>query len=160
VPAQPPAQDAVRDHLVGYTDLDHRFDVVALQEELGLRVVTREAVEDEAVVPVVLVEAGLDHLLDDFIGDQATRGDQALVSPTQCNAINPVRFRPGCAIPARSPTPGARADQSHSGGYAVFLEEPRARASLRDDPASEMRARGAVNVTEPVDPVIGRACDE
>ena len=71
--AQPAVQDALEDDLVRHVDLDDGVDVVALQEELRLAAVAREAVEDEAVVPVVQVQPLLDHLLDDLVGHQLAR---------------------------------------------------------------------------------------
>ncbi len=50
--------------------MDHPVDVVALQEELGLALVAREAVDDEAVVPVVLGQALPDDAFDQFVADQ------------------------------------------------------------------------------------------
>ncbi len=64
--------------LIGHVDLQDGVDVVALQEKLGLVTVAREAVEDETVVPVVLIEALLDDLFDDVVRDQFARRNDAL----------------------------------------------------------------------------------
>src|SRR6478672_11360863 len=54
--AQPPSEHPARHLAVGQVEMDHPVDVVALQEELCLPLVAREAVDDETVVPVVLAE--------------------------------------------------------------------------------------------------------
>ena len=59
---------------VGELEQDHRVDVVALEEELGLSGVARKAVDDEAVVPVVLAEPALHDRLHQFVVDQLTDG--------------------------------------------------------------------------------------
>ena len=53
--------------------MDHPVDVVALQEELRLALVAREAVDDEAVVPVVLAQPYPHHALDEVVADQRSR---------------------------------------------------------------------------------------
>src|SRR6516165_10018797 len=58
--------------------MDHPVEVVALQEELGLALVTREAVDDEAVIPVVLPEPYPDDALDEVVADQQSRRHRAL----------------------------------------------------------------------------------
>ena len=68
--AQPAIQHAVEDHGVIHVELDHRVDVVALQEEFGLPAVARKTVEDEAKVPIVLVEPTADDLFDDVVRHQ------------------------------------------------------------------------------------------
>src|SRR5215208_5120047 len=75
--AQPPAEDAFLDHLVGDLEQDDRVQVVALQKEPGLGLVAGEAVDDEAIVPVVLVQAPVDHGLDQVVGDQFAGGHAA-----------------------------------------------------------------------------------
>src|SRR6266699_616438 len=68
--AEPPGQHAPADLAVGEVEVDHPVDVVALEEELGLALVTREPVDDEAVVPVVLAQPLPDHALDEVVADQ------------------------------------------------------------------------------------------
>src|SRR4029453_12799025 len=75
--AQAPAEDAVSDQLVGDLEQDDRVQVVALQEEAGLGLVAGEAVDEQAVVPVVLAQAPVDHGLDQVVGDQLTGGHAA-----------------------------------------------------------------------------------
>ena len=65
--AEPPGQHPAPDLAVGHVEVDHPVDVVALQEELGLALVAGEAVDDEAVVPVVLAEAVADDAFDQVI---------------------------------------------------------------------------------------------
>ena len=55
--------------------MDDGVEVVALEEEAGLRPVAGEAVDDEAVVPVVVLQAPPDHLLDQVVADQLPGGD-------------------------------------------------------------------------------------
>src|SRR5205814_4565590 len=63
---------------VRQVEVDHRVDVVALQEELGLPSGTREPVDDEAVVPVVHGQPVADGRLDEVVADQlAGRHDPA-----------------------------------------------------------------------------------
>src|ERR1700730_1650357 len=50
--------------------MDNPVDVVAFQEELGLAFVAREAVDDEAVVPVVLAEPLFHDTFDEVVADQ------------------------------------------------------------------------------------------
>src|SRR5580693_9085349 len=50
--------------------MDDPVDVVALQEELRLALVAREAVDDEAVVPVVLAEPLFHDTFDEVVTDQ------------------------------------------------------------------------------------------
>src|SRR5215207_2456048 len=68
--AKPPGQHPSPHLVVGKVDMDDAVDVVALQEELGLRPVTREAVDDEPVVPVVLSQPLADDVLDEVVADQ------------------------------------------------------------------------------------------
>jgi hypothetical protein len=57
--------------------MDYPVDVVALQEELRLPLVAREAVDDEAVVPVVLAEPLLHDAVYEVIADQQSRRHRA-----------------------------------------------------------------------------------
>src|SRR6516165_3924077 len=50
--------------------MDHPVEVVAFQEELRLALVAREAVDDEAVIPVVLPEPYPDDALHEVVADQ------------------------------------------------------------------------------------------
>ena len=68
--AQPPRQHPLVHHVIGQLEVDHAVDVVALEEELGLAGVAREAVEDEAVVPVVDGQPLADDRLDEVVVDQ------------------------------------------------------------------------------------------
>src|SRR5882724_6935812 len=76
--AQPPGEHPARDLAVGQVEVDHPVDVVALQEELRLALVAREAVDDEAVVPVVLAEPYPHDGLDEVVADQQSRRHRAL----------------------------------------------------------------------------------
>jgi hypothetical protein len=75
--AQPARQHPLEDPVVRDVDLDHGVDVVALQERQGLGLVAREAVQDEAEVPVVLVQPLLHHLPDQVVGSELARGHDA-----------------------------------------------------------------------------------
>ena len=75
--AQPPGEHPARDLAVGQVEVDHPVDVVALQEELRLPLVAREAVDDEAVVPVVLPEPYPHDSLDEVVADQQSRCHRA-----------------------------------------------------------------------------------
>src|SRR5918994_6704042 len=68
--AEPPGEHPSPHLVVGEVDMDDAVDVIALQEELGLRPVTREAVDDESVVPVVLSQPLADDVLDEVVADQ------------------------------------------------------------------------------------------
>src|SRR5260370_37188808 len=57
--------------------MDDPVDVVALQEELRLALVAREAVDDEAVVPVVLAEPLFHDAFDEVVADQHSRRHRA-----------------------------------------------------------------------------------
>jgi hypothetical protein len=57
--------------------VDHPVDVVALQEKLRLVLVAREAVDDEAVVPVVLAEPLFHDAVDEVVADQQSRRHRA-----------------------------------------------------------------------------------
>src|SRR6516165_4035653 len=57
--------------------MDHPVQVVAFQEELRLPLVAREAVDDEAVVPVVLPEPYPHDALDEVVADQQSRRHRA-----------------------------------------------------------------------------------
>jgi hypothetical protein len=57
--------------------MDYPVDVVALQEELRLALVAREAVDDEAVVPVVLAEPLFHDAVDEVVADQQSRRHRA-----------------------------------------------------------------------------------
>jgi hypothetical protein len=57
--------------------MDHPVQVVALQEELRLALVAREAVDDEAVIPVVLPEPYPHDALDEVVADQQSRRHRA-----------------------------------------------------------------------------------
>src|SRR5262249_38653701 len=81
--AQPPSHDAVEHHPIGNIDVDHRIDVITFQKKGRLVPAARKAVENEAVVPVVLIKASLDHFLDDLIGNEGARGGQATDSRSQ-----------------------------------------------------------------------------
>jgi hypothetical protein len=70
VRAEPAAEHAPAYLVVGDLQVDHTVDVVALHEELGLPPVARKAVDDEAEVPVVLIEPLADHRLDEVVADQ------------------------------------------------------------------------------------------
>ena len=70
--AQPAGHHPAAHLAVGQLEVDDAIDVVALQEELGLPLVAREAVDDEAVVPVVLGEPVLHHALGEVVTDQLT----------------------------------------------------------------------------------------
>src|SRR5712691_1757180 len=50
--------------------MDHAVEVVALEEELRLAPIAREAVDDEAVIPVMLGEPLPHHALDQVIADE------------------------------------------------------------------------------------------
>ena len=75
--AQPAGQHAATDLVVGQVEVDDRVDVVALEEELRLAPVPREAVDDKAVVPVVLLDPCLHDRLDQVVPDQLTCGHHA-----------------------------------------------------------------------------------
>src|SRR5580704_16485499 len=75
--AQPPGQHPARHLAVGQVEMDHPVDVVALQEKLRLALVAREAIDDEAVVPVVLAEPLFHHVLDEVVADQQPRRHRA-----------------------------------------------------------------------------------
>src|SRR5262249_49194727 len=92
-------------------------------------------------------------------GPRRSRAAMRAQSPFLLPASD-VRFRPACAIPARSLTRPPWAGQWRPGKNPCFLDELRTWADLRSELASEMQARAAVNVTEPLDPIIGRVCDE
>src|SRR6266498_1476919 len=68
--AKPPGEDPSADLAVGHVEVDDAVDVVALQEELGLPLVAREAVDDEPEVPVVLGELGLHDPFHQVVADQ------------------------------------------------------------------------------------------
>ena len=68
--AQPPGEHPAADFAVGHVEVDDPVDVVALQEELCLPLVAREAVDDEAEVPVVLGEPRLHDPLHEIVTDQ------------------------------------------------------------------------------------------
>jgi hypothetical protein len=70
VRAQPPGEHPARYFAVGQVKVDHRVAVVALQEELRLPLIAREAVDDEAVVPVVFPEPYPHDALDEVVADQ------------------------------------------------------------------------------------------
>src|SRR5580658_835104 len=72
--AQPPGKHPAADLAVRQFQRDDPVDVVALQEELGLPPVPRKAVDDEAVVPVVIGQPAADHRLDQVVPDQLPRG--------------------------------------------------------------------------------------
>ena len=55
--AQPAGQDPVEHHAIRNIDQQNRIDVVALEEKLGLATVSRKAIQDEPIVPIMLVEA-------------------------------------------------------------------------------------------------------
>jgi hypothetical protein len=57
--------------------MDYPVDVVALQEELRLALVAGEAVDDEAVVPVVLAEPLFHDAVDEVVADQQSRRHRA-----------------------------------------------------------------------------------
>jgi hypothetical protein len=67
VRAQPPGEYPARHLAVGQVEVDHPVQVVALQEELCLALVAGEAVDDEAVVPVVLPEPYRHDALDEVV---------------------------------------------------------------------------------------------
>ena len=71
-------QHTTAHHFVGYHNVDHRVDVIALEEELGLYRVAGKAVEHKAEVPVVFVESMLDDLFYDFITDELALADDTL----------------------------------------------------------------------------------
>jgi hypothetical protein len=76
--AQSTPQDALEHNLIRHLDQQDRIDVVALQEEFGLGAVTRKAIENEAEIPVVLIQAGPDHFLDNTVRHQLSRRDEPL----------------------------------------------------------------------------------
>ena len=69
--------DALENDLVRHLDLNHRVDVITLQKEVCLVRVAREAVENEAVIPVVRIQATLDHFLDDVVGHHFAARNQS-----------------------------------------------------------------------------------
>src|SRR5580692_3408719 len=75
--AQPPGEHPARHLAVGQVEMDDPVDVVALQEELRLALVAREAVDDEAVVPVVLAEPLFHDTFDEVVADQQSRRHRA-----------------------------------------------------------------------------------
>ena len=62
-------------------------------EDLGLQLVAREAVEQEAVAGVALVEAFLHHRDGDFVGHQVTGVHVALGFVAKRGAMGDVRIR-------------------------------------------------------------------
>src|SRR5258708_1454153 len=75
--AKPAALDALEDNRVWNVNMNHGVKVVGFEKELRLRPVTREAVEQEAEVPVMLIEAILDDFSHDIIGNQLTGSHDA-----------------------------------------------------------------------------------
>src|SRR6266568_9511995 len=75
--AQPPCEYPTMHLLVGQVEVDDPVDVVALQEELCLPGAAREPVDDEAVVPVMVVQSLPDDCLDDVVADQPPSGNGA-----------------------------------------------------------------------------------
>ena len=61
---------ALKHRLVGSVQIDHSVNVPVLPQELGMRLVAREAVQDEAIVPVVLVQPPTDEVHDNLVRDQ------------------------------------------------------------------------------------------
>ncbi len=50
--------------------MDHPVDVIAFKEELSLRLISRKAVDDEPVIPVVIGQALPDHAFGQIVGDE------------------------------------------------------------------------------------------
>src|SRR6266704_852786 len=75
--AQPPCEYPTMHLLVGQVEVDDPVDVVALQEELCLPGAAREPVDDEAVVPVMVVQSLPDDCLDHVVADQPPAGNGA-----------------------------------------------------------------------------------
>ena len=72
--AQATGQHATGNLFVRHLEQDHPVEVVALEKELGLPRVAREAVDDEAVVPVVIVQPLAHDRLHQFVVDELADG--------------------------------------------------------------------------------------
>src|SRR5580704_13014789 len=76
--AQPPVQHPAAHLAVRQVEVDHRVDVVAFHEELGLPCAAREAVDKKPVVPVVLGQPALHHGLRHVVPDELPAVDNPL----------------------------------------------------------------------------------
>src|SRR5262249_49150318 len=68
--AQSSRLDSLEHDIVRHVDQNHGIDVIALEEELGLPPIPREAVEHESEVPIMLIKSATDDLFDDLVWHQ------------------------------------------------------------------------------------------
>lgn len=85
--AHPACEYSAFDLCIWHLEVDHTVDVEALQKELRLPFIAREAVDDESVVPVVFVETPLDDGLDQIIADEVAALDDAFHLSTELGAF-------------------------------------------------------------------------
>jgi hypothetical protein len=85
--AQPPREHPAAHLVVGQLEVHDGVDVVALQEERSLHRVAREPVEDEPVVPVVLLQPLVHHLRDQVVTDQLAVRDDAAHLGTELRVV-------------------------------------------------------------------------
>src|SRR5581483_5128496 len=110
--AQPPVQHPAAHLAVRQVQVDDAVDVVALQEELGLPRVAREAVDDEPVIPVMLRQPVADHGLNQVVADQLAGRHHA------------ADLRAHLGVPLHVPpedVPDADVDQIQVGGQQLAL---------------------------------------
>src|SRR5262249_22531366 len=81
--AQSSRLDSLEHDLVRHVDQNHGINVIALEEELGLPPIPREAVKYESVVPIMLIKSPTDDLFDDLVWHQLPLAHDSHDSPSQ-----------------------------------------------------------------------------
>ena len=74
-------------HIIRWVDVDHLIDVPVLPEELGLCPRSRESIQHEPVVPVVLLQPSPYHVHHDVVWNQVSRVEDRLDTRRQLGSV-------------------------------------------------------------------------